>query len=137
MVGRLARATIAAGHRPQIQPPNDLHYEPSQVALRQPLVHRRWQQKAGLAVNRAEVAHASDVRASQVLRCHLFYRTIPRRVKSDRLLGKTMKRRSALAKIRSVAPLCPACSAAFDRWPSWVCACVSGTNLSGVLEAHG
>src|ERR1700733_15309925 len=88
MVGRLARATIAAGHRPQIQPPNDLHYEPSQVALRQPLVHRRWQQKAGLAVNRAEVAHASDVRASQVLRCHLFYRTIPRRVKSDRLLDR-------------------------------------------------
>ena len=86
MVGRLARATIAAGHRPQIQPPNDLHYEPSQVALRQPLVHRGWQQKAGLAVNRAEVAHASDVRGSQVLRCHLFYRTIPRRVKSDRLL---------------------------------------------------
>src|SRR5277367_2099491 len=87
MVGRLARATIAAGHRPQIQPPNDLHNEPSQVALRQPLVHRGWQQKAGLAVNRAEVAHASDVRGSQALRCHLFYRTIPRRVKSDRLLG--------------------------------------------------
>ena len=87
MVGRLARATIAAGHRPQIQPPNDLHYEPSQVALRQPLVHRGWQQKAGLAVNRAEVAHAFDVQGSQGLRCHLFDRTIPRRVKSDRLLG--------------------------------------------------
>jgi hypothetical protein len=23
------------------------------------------------------------------------------------------------------------------RWPSWVCAYVSGTNLSSVLEAHG
>src|SRR6267378_1520825 len=23
------------------------------------------------------------------------------------------------------------------RWPSWVCAYVSGTNLSGGLEAHG
>jgi len=23
------------------------------------------------------------------------------------------------------------------RWPSWVFAFVSGTNLSGVLEAHG
>lgn len=23
-----------------------------------------------------------------------------------------------------------------DRWPSWVCACVSGTNLAGVLGAH-
>jgi hypothetical protein len=22
------------------------------------------------------------------------------------------------------------------RWPSWVCAYVSGTNLSGVLKAH-
>jgi hypothetical protein len=22
------------------------------------------------------------------------------------------------------------------RWPSWVCACVSGTNLTGVLGAH-
>jgi hypothetical protein len=23
------------------------------------------------------------------------------------------------------------------RWPSWVCACVSGTNPSGVLKAQG
>ena len=23
------------------------------------------------------------------------------------------------------------------HWPSWVCACVSGTNLSGVLKAQG
>src|SRR6202035_2102172 len=93
MVGRLTRATIAARHRPQIQPPNDLHYEPSQVALRQPLVHRGRQQKAHLAINRAEVAHASHVRASQVLRCHLFYRTIPRRVKSDRLLVRRFRTR--------------------------------------------
>jgi hypothetical protein len=24
-----------------------------------------------------------------------------------------------------------------SRWPSWVCACVSGTNLSGVRKAQG
>jgi ABC-type glycerol-3-phosphate transport system substrate-binding protein len=29
-------------------------------------------------------------RGSRVLRCHPFYRTIPRRVKSDRLLGPTV-----------------------------------------------
>ena len=57
------------------------------MPLRQPLVHRGRQQKAGLAVNRAEVAHASDVRGSQVRSVPLFYRTIPRRVKSDRLLN--------------------------------------------------
>jgi len=32
---------------------------------------------------------------------------------------------------RHLPLLCGVC-----RWPSWVCACVLGANLSGVLEAH-
>ena len=40
---------------------------------------------------------------------------------------------TALAKVRSVAPLCPACLRDICRWPSWVFACVAGTNLAGVL----
>jgi ABC-type sugar transport system ATPase subunit len=60
--------------------------EPRQVPLRQPLVHRRRQQEAGVAVDRAEVAHAAaSLRQSsqsrrRCLRCQ------PRRGKSDRLL---------------------------------------------------
>ena len=87
MIGCLARATIAARHRPQIQPPNDLHHEPRQVSLRQPLVHRGRKQKPGVTIDRTEIAHAYEVHRSQLVRCILFYRTIPRRVKSDRLLG--------------------------------------------------
>ena len=52
-------------------------------------------------------------------------------------LGMTMKRRSALAKDPVSCALMSGLQRGIDRWPSWVCAYVSGTNLSGVLEAHG
>src|SRR4051794_7306477 len=44
------------------------------------LLHRGRQQKAGIAVDRAEVAHAQNFRDSHVIWCPL-YPTIPRRVK--------------------------------------------------------
>src|SRR5277367_2546642 len=61
MVRRLSRAAIAAGHRPQIQPPDDLHYEPRQVPLRQPLIHCWRKEELSVPVNRAEMAHARNV----------------------------------------------------------------------------
>src|SRR5215472_6603429 len=41
---------------------------------------------------------------------------------------------SVRRKPRSGAPLCPTWTRLCSRWPSWVCAYVSGTNLYGVLE---
>jgi hypothetical protein len=38
--------------------------------------------------------------------------------------------------IRSVASLCPTCLRGARRWPSWVFAYVSGTNLTRVLKAQ-
>ena len=69
VVGRFPRATVAAGHRPQIQPRDHLHHEPRQVPLRKPLVHRRRHQKSAVTVDRAEVAHAEEVRAGGVNQC--------------------------------------------------------------------
>jgi hypothetical protein len=65
VVRRLSRTTIAAGHKPQIQPPNDLHHKPREMSFRQPLVHRWRQQKAAVAVNRTEIAHTRGVQASK------------------------------------------------------------------------
>ncbi|GCD60849.1 hypothetical protein NBRC3278_3558 [Acetobacter pasteurianus NBRC 3278] len=39
-------------------------------------------------------------------------------------------------KTRSDALLCPACLCDFMRWPSWVCAHVSGTNLVSRAQGH-
>ena len=61
VIGCFTRSTVAAGHRPQIQPLDHLNHEPCQVPLRQPLVHRRRHQKAGVPVDQAEVAHAADI----------------------------------------------------------------------------
>jgi len=41
---------------------------------------------------------------------------------------------SVRRKPRPGAPLCPTCTRLWGRWPSWVCAYVSGTNLRGVRE---
>jgi NADPH:quinone reductase len=56
------------------------------VALRQPFVDRGRHQEVHVAVDRAEVAHAAWVRG-WCDRARRFYRLLPRRVKSDRLLG--------------------------------------------------
>ncbi|OPE35670.1 hypothetical protein APB40_16435, partial [Pseudomonas aeruginosa] len=54
--------TTAAGVRllewTQIQPVDHFHDEARQVIFRQPLFYRRWKQVKGLAINRAEAAHA-------------------------------------------------------------------------------
>jgi hypothetical protein len=60
MVGCLPAASVAADHRPQVQPRDHLHHEPRQVPLRQPFVHRRRHQETGIAVNRAEVGHLGE-----------------------------------------------------------------------------
>ena len=57
MVRRLARAPVAAGHRPQVQSLDHFHNEPREVALRQPLIDRWRHQEVHVAVDRAEVAH--------------------------------------------------------------------------------
>ena len=85
MVRRLARATIAPGHRTQIKPRHHLNHKPSQMTLRQPLIHRRRHQKAGVTINQAEIAHAHYVQGEGTAIPKL-YQTIPRRVKSDSLL---------------------------------------------------
>jgi hypothetical protein len=57
-------------------------------------------------------------------------------------LWRARARRASLAalvrigEVRSAAPLCPACSSRLCRWPSWVCACMPGTILYGVLVAR-
>jgi hypothetical protein len=53
--------------------------------------------------------------------------------RSDRALRSVP---TCAGKLRSAAPLCPAWCSRLSRWPSWVCACVPGTILSGVLVAR-
>ena len=48
-----------------------------------------------------------------------------------------MNRRSAEVKDPVSCALMSGLSRGARRWPSWVYACVSGTNLSGVLKAQG
>jgi hypothetical protein len=57
MVRRRPSAPISADHRAQIEPVDHLNHKTRQMPLRQPLVHRRRQQKPRLPINRAEVAH--------------------------------------------------------------------------------
>ena len=51
-------------------------------------------------------------------------------------LRPVMKPRSTLVKDPVRCALMSGLSRGARRWPSWVCACVSGTNLSRVLEAQ-
>ena len=60
VVGGLSRAAVVAGHRTQIKALDHLDYEPRKVPLRQPFIHRRRHQEAGIAVNGAEVAHGKE-----------------------------------------------------------------------------
>ena len=62
MVRRLARAPVAAGHRPQVQSLDHFHNEPREVALRQPIIDRWRHQEVHVAVDQAEVAHVAEVR---------------------------------------------------------------------------
>ena len=57
MVRRRPGAPIRADHRAQIEPVDHLDHKTRQMPLRQPLVHRRRQQKTRLPIDRAEVAH--------------------------------------------------------------------------------
>ena len=57
MVRRRPSAPIRADHRAQIEPVDHLDHKTRQMPLRQPLVHRRRQQKTRLPIDRAEVAH--------------------------------------------------------------------------------
>ena len=56
VIGRRSRAPIAPAHRRQVKPVNHLNDEPRQMSLRKPVIHRRRQKEASLAVNRAEIA---------------------------------------------------------------------------------
>jgi hypothetical protein len=85
MIGSLTAAAIAANHRPQVQAPDHLHHEPRQMPLRQPLVHRRRQQETGVAVDRAEGAHARKIRRA-VINGPRILAEPSQRVKSDGLL---------------------------------------------------
>ena len=91
MIGSLTAATIAANHRPQVQAPDHLHHEPRQMPLRQPLVHRRRQQETGVAVDRAEGAHARKIRRAVIIGPRI--QSEPsQRVKSDGLLASASAR---------------------------------------------
>jgi hypothetical protein len=57
MVRRRAGAPIIPAHRPKIEAVDHLNHEARQMPLRQPIVHRGRKQKAGLPVNRPEIAH--------------------------------------------------------------------------------
>ena len=57
VIRRRTGAAIAAAHRPKVQPLDHLHNEPRQMLLRKPLVHRRRQQKPGLPIDLAKIAH--------------------------------------------------------------------------------
>ena len=52
---------------------------------------------------------------------------------SDRALRSVL---TYVGELRSAAPLCPAYCLRLCRWPSWVCACMPGTILYGVLVAR-
>ena len=56
VIGRRSRTPIAPAHRRQVKPVNHLNDEPRQMSLRKPVIHRRRQKEASLAVNRAEIA---------------------------------------------------------------------------------
>ena len=60
MIGRRSRTAITPAHRAKVEPVDHLHNEARQMFLRQPLVHRRRQQKSGLSINRPEVAHRQE-----------------------------------------------------------------------------
>ena len=92
MIGSLTAAAIAANHRPQVQAPDHLHHEPCQMSLRQPLVHRRRQQETGVAVDRAEGAHARKIRRA-VINGPRILAEPSQRVKSDGLLECAARRR--------------------------------------------
>ena len=85
MVGCRTRPAIAAAQRPQVQPFNHLHHKPRQMPLRQPLVDRWRQQKPGLSIHLAKVAHPPTApwcpRQSAPPHYGLAF------AKSDRLLG--------------------------------------------------
>ena len=86
MIRRRAGAAITAAHRAKVEPVDHLHNEASQMPLRQPLVNRRRQQKPGLPIDRAEVAHPTEpviMRESM----QQFYHMSLSSVKPDRLLG--------------------------------------------------
>jgi hypothetical protein len=55
MVGGRACAAITLAHRGQVKAVDDLHHEPGQMPLRQPLVDRWRQKETGCAIGRAEV----------------------------------------------------------------------------------
>jgi hypothetical protein len=85
VLGRLARATVAAGHGPQVQSLDPFRNEPREVALRQPLIDRWRHQEVPIAVDRAEVTHAALGPEGGANWVRGFYRLLPRRAKSDRL----------------------------------------------------
>ncbi len=86
MIRRRAGAAITAAHRAKVEPVDHLHNEASQILLRQPLVNRRRQQKPGLPIDRAEVAHPTEpVIMRESMR--RFYRMSLAPAKSDGLLA--------------------------------------------------
>ena len=89
MIRRRAGAAITAAHRAKVEPVDHLHNEASQMLLRQPLVNRRRQQKPGLPIDRAEVAHPTEpVIMRESMR--QFYRMSLSSVKPDRLLERAL-----------------------------------------------
>ena len=65
-----ARAAIGPNHRRKVEPLDHLHHKARQMPLRQPFVHRRRQQKPGLAINLAKVAHYRSSQEGRINPCH-------------------------------------------------------------------
>ncbi len=56
-IRRRTRSAILLDQLRQIQSVDNLDNKACQVSLRQPLIHRRGQQKSGVAIDRSKVAH--------------------------------------------------------------------------------
>src|SRR6185503_13695709 len=78
VIVRRSRAPIAPAHRRQVKPVNHLNDEPRQMSLRKPVIHRRRQKEASLAVNRAEIAQKrATQRGRKAESMQRFYPTSP------------------------------------------------------------
>ena len=81
---------------------------------------------AAVATHQAEMLDGRSFRTNTV--------AITRRIEA---WLREVRRHSALEKDPVSCALMSGLLRGACRWPSWVCAYVSGTNLSGGLEAHG
>src|SRR5215472_4859655 len=89
MVRCRTRAAIAADQCSQVQPINHFNHKPRQMPLRQPLIHRRGQQKPGLPIHVAKIAHPPPPLVPKPFHFTTLCASDP---KSDRLLGRPISR---------------------------------------------